>query len=188
MTELIFLPFIKVSVFSYIAFFAFCLCYDIRTAAAVFLSVAIHETGHIIFILIFGDRINEIKVDPFGLTIKRYGKVRSCVHNVIIYLAGPLFSFILSAVCFLSGDTYTAQISLFYGIINLLPIRVFDGGKALTAILQKYIPMKSDQIINRISGTLIFLLWEAAVFIMLKSGNFVSSFFVCIYLFLALFL
>lgn len=182
------MPFIRVSVFSYIAFFAFCLCYDIRTAAAVFLSVAFHETGHIIFILMFGDRISEIRVDPFGLTIKRCGKVRSCVHNVLIYLAGPLFSFILSAVCFLYGDTYTAQISLFYGIINLLPVSVFDGGKALTVILQKHLPLRSDTVIKFISGTLIFLLWETAVFIMLKSGDFVSVFFVCMYLFFALFL
>ena len=181
------MPFIKVSFFSYIVFFIFCMCCDLKTAVSVFISVAVHETGHIVFILLSGDTIREIRIDPFGLTIKRTGSIDSYKMNMIIYLAGPLFNFLLSAVSYLSGHTYISEISLFYGAMNLLPVSGFDGGKVLSLILQKHLPFKYEAVLKAISGSMIFILWTAAVFVMLKSGDFVSLFFVCLYLFFVIF-
>jgi len=180
------MPKIHVSFFSYVALFLILLYFDALTVVSIVLALIVHELGHIVFISAFGGKISLIDVSPFGLTIKRDRSFYHLAKELAVFTSGPLFSIAFFALTLFFGGTLTGQISLLYGLINLLPVKIFDGGKALYAILDHLCPMKANRIMNGINLCFILIIWAMSIFIMMKSGDYVSMFFLSIYLFIAI--
>jgi stage IV sporulation protein FB len=113
---------------------------------AAFVSVLIHELGHTFLMRRYGARASIMLYGFGGLAIPDRGFNR--VQNILVSLAGPalqiglgfavaeLARYILPGVTtlhsFLGAFTY---ISIFWGILNLVPIYPLDGGHVLLHFL-----------------------------------------------------
>ena len=118
-----------------------------------FLSILFHETGHIISIVVFGSKIKEVNLIFGTLQIKR-DLLENLSSEVIISLFGPFVNLLLF-IFFYRIDLEFSLINLVYFIINLIPIKMFDGGDILKIILQKFFKIRIIDIVLRIT-TFIF--------------------------------
>ena len=182
------MPRLKVSFFTFIAIFYLLLYFDRFSLISVLLSITVHEAAHLIFIYAFGCRIESISVTPLGVSIRRKEDSGSLIKELFIYLSGPAVSIIMFFICIAHGDHETGYISLFYGVINLIPVKIFDGGKALDIILFELCPAESGRIMRVINCVFILLIWTVSVFLMIYCGEFFQLFFLSVYLFIKLFI
>lgn len=131
--------------FSLLAFLFFTSTNVVLTYAILF--VVLHELGHVIAMRLKGDAIKRIVLKPFGVAIvKKNNLSLSYQDEMFIYLAGPLFNFILALLCLLlfQGTTIfdfalCSTVNCLLALFNLLPISVLDGGQILKMKwLEKY--------------------------------------------------
>lgn len=97
----------------------------------------IHESAHVIAILIFGGEISSISLSALGGNISRKNtKALSPVMEGVICICAPILN-ILMYFIFICFEKYTlfAQVNLVIGVFNLLPFYSFDGGAFLKIIL-----------------------------------------------------
>ncbi len=114
----------------------------------IFVSVLVHELGHAVTALVFGQRAR-IELVGFGGLTHHNGKQLKPWQNFLVVLNGPLAGFALCFVCYLidralpqTGTVHYALtvavfINLFWTVINLLPVQPLDGGRLLGIVLEK---------------------------------------------------
>ncbi|WP_165912439.1 M50 family metallopeptidase [Effusibacillus lacus] len=113
-----------------------------------FATVLLHELGHVGAALLFGYRVKDITILPFGGVARlEHGSLGwQPRHEAIIALAGPFINFVLLfLVIFLSGigslsdsvSSFLIQINLSLAFFNLLPALPLDGGRILRAALAR---------------------------------------------------
>ncbi len=133
---------INVSIFSLFALVIIFLS-DFSAFTAVFLSaVIIHEFSHVLFLRFFGVKIHRLTFYPFGVDMECDMNSLDYGRELICILSGSLAN-ILSAVLgyFIFAATTSEAVlffvfcNLFLGLCNLLPVSVFDGGRALSLII-----------------------------------------------------
>jgi len=112
------------------------------------ISVIVHELGHAITAMIFGQKAR-IELVGFGGLTHHDGKTLKPWQNFIVVLNGPIAGFLLCAAAFLLYQTVPLQgnlkyavtitvfINLFWTVINLLPVQPLDGGKLMGIVLEK---------------------------------------------------
>jgi stage IV sporulation protein FB len=140
------------------------------------ISVLVHEYGHALTALAFGQQAHIDLVGMGGVT-HREGPHLSLWKEFIIVLNGPAAGFLLFLIAnymrLRLGDhppdtlwTYTILIAtwanLFWTIVNLLPIHPLDGGKLLSIILESIFGMsgvKFSLIISSVLSILIALVF-----------------------------
>jgi Zn-dependent protease len=162
------------------------------------LAAAFHELGHIFCARALGVRIKEMRLDLLGALLDTDGAPISYGAEFMLCAAGPLASFLGFAVanglCIRAGVgeilTYSragedawqyvrffGASSLFLGVLNLLPVSSFDGGRMLSATLSYFFgDTLSSRICDAVSFLSVFTLWSASVYVMLKVGAFLSLF------------
>ncbi len=113
--------------------------------ACVFVSVLIHELGHVLVGRVFGSHGNIVLYSMGGLAIGSSGLDRRW-QRITVYAAGPVADFLLlgaiMAGLYATGVTDRSLpwwgrvalrdliwINLFWGIINLVPVWPLDGGQ-----------------------------------------------------------
>ena len=113
----------------------------------VFLSVLIHEFGHAITAILYGQRV-AIELGAFGGATTRHGPRMGRGKEFLVVLMGPLFGLIVAAFSYFalfyvrSSQLLTAffEIALwanvFWTVINLLPVHPLDGGKLMAITLE----------------------------------------------------
>ncbi len=113
------------------------------------ISVIVHEYGHALSALAFGQQAR-IDLVGFGGVTQREGPKLKLWKEFVIVLCGPLFGFILAIVAYLilgkigekplGMGRYILEIifyvNVFWTIINLLPVQPLDGGHLLSIALQ----------------------------------------------------
>jgi stage IV sporulation protein FB len=117
---------------------------------AVFISVLVHELGHAIFSIFWGQRVR-IELGPFGgATILESKKELAPLKEFMVILMGPLFGFLLAGLSFIfvqisaSASVAFLQnffglltvINIFWSIVNLLPVYPLDGGKIMGVLFE----------------------------------------------------
>ncbi len=120
----------------------------------IFISVLIHEYGHALTALLFGQKPRIELVALGGLTYHD-GQQLSFLKQFFIVLDGPLFGFMLYVVSALllqipslaqgmSGSILSliSVVNLFWTIVNLLPVFPLDGGQLLRIILERIFGFK----------------------------------------------
>ncbi len=120
----------------------------------------IHESGHLLLMLFFGDRINYIELGIFGMRIEKEGTVLSYKKEALIAMGGILLNFIcvlLSLTGFFLTEKEAfaafAVVNGFVALINMLPVRILDFGRCLKCLLnEKYSEEKSDRIMMLLSA------------------------------------
>lgn len=136
-------------------------------AVVIFFSVLIHEYGHALTAIAFGQTAHIELVGLGGVTV-RHGPRQKLWKEFIIVLNGPLAGFMIYVIAsqfryVLEGDApdllkYTIFITmianLFWTIVNLLPIHPLDGGKLLSIILESIFGMAGVRAALLISSVL----------------------------------
>jgi stage IV sporulation protein FB len=118
--------------------------------ACVFISILIHELGHVFAGRLFGSHGHIVLYSFGGLAIGS-SALRNRWQRIAVYFAGPLAGFILFGLVawwqsylnphalapLLSSALYDLWvINLFWGIINLLPVWPLDGGQASRDLME----------------------------------------------------
>ncbi len=108
-----------------------------NTAALALCAAAIHEGGHLLCMLAFGERARKIHIAPFGFGITRTG-MGSYRREMCIALAGPAANLLAAAVlicvmlcCNKRGLFKAAVVNISLAVFNLLPIEPLDLGRAV---------------------------------------------------------
>lgn len=162
---------------------------------AALLAAAIHELGHVLAAQLLNIPLCEMKLGIFGASLSLSDSFLSYKKEIILAAAGPLTNIacvLLSIFLFdIQNDFFELFISssLFLGILNLLPILDFDGGRILLCLLSlKISPDAAHQILKISSFILIFTLWALSVYLLLKLSSSLSLFIFSISLFAKLFI
>jgi Zn-dependent protease len=128
--------------------------------ACVFVSVLVHELGHVLVGRLFGSN-GEIVLYSFGGLAIGSSRLRSRWQRIAVYLAGPLAGFALFLIAYLVSRNAGGEglsplarealwslfiINLFWGVVNLLPIWPLDGGQVSRDLLDGLLPGKGVRI------------------------------------------
>lgn len=126
----------------------------------IFISVLVHEYGHALTAIFFGQRAQIDLVAMGGVTQRHGGKLKLW-QDFIVVLNGPLAGLCLGLLAFFlrrkyitPGSTSIAAYSLqvifyvniFWTIVNLLPVQPLDGGKLLGIVLESLFGVRGIKI------------------------------------------
>ena len=150
---------------------------------AALLAAFLHELGHILIAKLLKIELKELSLGLFGAGLMTSNRLLSFNEEILLCIAGPA----INLICFFimnffklsdsSFGNYFAISSLFLGILNLLPISDFDGGRILSAILGKVMPPKKIfMIMKLLSFLLIFSLWAFSLYLILRVAFSLSLF------------
>ena len=156
----------------------------------------LHELGHIAVAFLCSIRLRECKIGIYGAGLMPDSGLYSYRKECLLCLAGPLFNLLCgtlgalllwdSDLPFLHAFTLT---SFSLGILNLLPIRDFDGGRVLYALLCCRLPPDSaGRLLSGFSFCCVLTLWMLSVYLLLRFSSSLSLFVFSVSLFCRIFI
>ncbi len=159
------------------------LCDRSGIALVSLLAAALHEVGHLIAAKCLQIPLQSLRLDLLGARIDVHGRILSYGEEWLLSMSGPLASLLFSLIgSFFWSHSKLATVfscaSLLLGILNLLPIQTFDGGRMLEcALLQFSTPQKAGAILKGCTFFFLWLLWAFSVYLMIKIADGISLFF-----------
>ena len=162
--------------------------YDSSLSVTVcFLSVIIHESGHLAVMRLFGIRPERIRLRLFDFAIiDRSKTLLSFAQELAVISAGVTANLLTAGIClFIPGDTASKLVSadLTLALFNALPIGSLDGGQALSLILCRYLNIEKALLAADIISVLTLIPLTAFGFLVLmKTGYNFSVLLAAIYL------
>ena len=162
---------------------------------AALIAATIHELGHIVIAKICNIELGELKLGIFGASLTPKTMLCSYKKEILLCLAGPLAN-LISAFLFEQFTSNPSDFgglfisaSLFLGLLNLLPIYEFDGGRILFCLLSSHLSLRAaTRTVKAISFVLIFSLWCLSVYLLLRLSSSLSLFIFSLTLFSKIFL
>ena len=154
---------------------------DIGGLAVILSAAAIHELGHLAAAGALKIPLKRITIDIFGALIEVDDSRCAYSHEAILSLSGPIFNLISALIALylhMGTDVRLFVVSsFFFAIINLLPIRGFDGGRALACILLTRLPLRwASGIISLLSFFCLVILWSISVYFIMRTASYLSLF------------
>lgn len=147
-------------------------------SAVALLCCIIHEAGHIICLLAFGEKPKKIELSFYGIKLERTELPRiKSIDEIAVYASGPAANFVLSALLFVAADKLpnlktAALISLCVGLFNLIPCRPLDGGNILFALLCRAAEQeRAEKICGIVSLCLLVPMAVFGIGVLINSGN-----------------
>lgn len=138
----------------------------------------IHETAHIVCLLIQGEKPALIELSYYGIKLERKPVSGvTGISDILVYSAGPAVNILFAAVLFSfypeSEKIRTAAaISLCTGLFNLLPCRPLDGGNILYAVLcRNTTEEKAERICFTVICAVLLPMTSAGFIVFLRYGN-----------------
>lgn len=173
---------VKISFFAAVMLFALVIGHSYISLAAI-IAAALHELGHITAGRLCNTPLSELKLGIFGASLSTSREISSYKAEITVALAGPAVNFIFAAFMLLFrshlgdfGQMFLAS-SLFLGLLNLLPISDFDGGRALFCFIAMKGSLSCAQRLLKISSFFfVFALWSLSVYLILRLGASLSLF------------
>ena len=144
--------------------------------ALTLLSAFLHECGHLAAARGMGLTPREVRLDLLGARMEISGRVLSYGEEFLLAAAGPLTSLLLSLAAvplwrYGAARSFSA-VSLLLGLLNLLPIRTFDGGRMLEVTLAAGIgTVWASRALRLCSFCSLLLLWLVAVYLLLRAAD-----------------
>ena len=162
---------------------------DLIECAVILLAALIHEIGHIFAAYVLGIKITGFGIDLIGASITTAG-LGSYRDEIILAGAGPLANLIGIAAFYplyryhdIHNCSLASYFYLFCGaclclmIINLLPVKGFDGGRILHASLAHFWgPSITDRICDALTIISIGLIWIMSIYLILRFQSALSLF------------
>jgi len=159
---------VNVSVFTAVA--ALCLFYaDFSVyTLIIFGCILIHELSHIVTLKLCGGKIQKINVYPFGIDMICDMNSLSYTKELYVVLSGGVSNLLCAfLVHVFAGISHSAPVcffiyaNLFFGIGNLIPLPVFDGGRALHIIINRFILPDKAYYVEKWADFFAFILFFA---------------------------
>ena len=185
---------IKIGFFAVLLFLSLFFSHPLFSFAAMFAAL-LHELGHLLAARICGIRMKEFSLNLFGAGLTPVDSLYSYFDEIILCLGGPLANLFFGSALLLlpihSSDFFHFFIfsSFAYGFLNLLPIKAFDGGRILRALLLYFLPLRpTETLLSLLSFICIFGLWSLSVYLLLRTASSLSLFVFSLSLFSRFFL
>ncbi len=176
---------IRVSFFGILIFLSLIVTRSYVSLVAM-LAAAIHEAAHIFAARLCKIKIEELRLDIFGAALKTKKQLSSYWSEILLALSGPMSNMICAVLVFVlfGGDvtendfvSMFLSASLFLGMLNLLPIKDFDGGRVVYCFFEwKFSPYVASKIQRILSFFTVFALWLFSVYLLLRLGTSLSLF------------
>ncbi len=134
----------------------------------------IHELGHIVCLLLLGEKPKSLTLSFYGIKLERSGEYWGRARETAVYASGPAFNFLFALFMLPFGEkTKNAMmLSLLIGAFNLVPCRPLDGGNLLFLWLGgRMSEEKADKICFAISCIIVAPLAAAGMAVFTKTGN-----------------
>lgn len=145
-------------------------------------AATIHELGHIAASKLLGINLSHLKLDVLGARLTTRGKLCSYPALVALCIAGPAFNFICFCITLPLTDS-SAWIqefclsSLSLGLLNLIPIEGFDGGRIVHGLLSMLFPLQTvDRVCVVIGFFSLLCMWLLSVWLLLRTGTSLTLF------------
>lgn len=107
----------------------------------IFISLLLHELGHLIAARLTGMRVRSCTIMPYGGELVISNKyIATRKNRIILALGGPIATSLLLLIGMtlsFPGDDLLVRIQVTLLALNLLPVLPFDGGQVLSALLEK---------------------------------------------------
>lgn len=155
------------------------------------LSSFIHESGHLLFMYLFGDSVKRIELSLFGMRIDKRTAVNiSYKKDIAVALGGILFNLVFAVISYITYSISDSEfflilsaINIIIAVVNSFPVSALDFGKALRCFLHLYLSEESAEIISdRISNVFILVFSSFSVLYSVFYGVNISLSAVNIYL------
>ena len=140
-----------------------------------FISMFIHEIGHLITILYYKMKIKKISFKIYGIKIEiDQNKYLNNYQEILILLSGSLSNFATALVIYIFNINLKPLLiaNLIIGSFNLLPVDSLDGGKITNIILFSYLPMSIAYCISSIILIIFTTIFFAINFFTIIYGTF----------------
>ena len=149
---------------------------DAALLACILAAAAAHEAGHGAALLIFKERVSELRVEPWGFEMSCAGTL-SYGKEIVTAAAGPIASLLLAVLLSAAGRYFSAQILYFaagvsfvFGIFNALPVLPLDGGRVLqNALALPLGPFAAERAVCVTSCVVIFVLLAGGMALLIKT-------------------
>jgi len=153
----------------------------------------LHECGHLLAARLLRIPLGGFRLSFLGARLEVSGRVMSYGEEWLLCAAGPFVS--LCAAALVAPLWQYAEVarafscaSLVLGLLNLLPIRSFDGGRMLSCALARFCGTRAAERGEALcSFFFLFLLWATAVYFLLRAGDGLALFCFSLALFLRFF-
>ncbi len=146
-------------------------------AFVIFVSLIVHEMGHALTAVAFGQRAS-IDLVGFGGVTRRQGPPLKPLKEFIIVFNGPLAGFLLGLACLIIFNYFGKQLpvlvqntlqvgyfaNFFWTVLNLVPVHPLDGGQLLRITLEGFFGLrglKTALFISFLVGVILSLLFFA---------------------------
>ncbi len=158
-----------------------------------FVAALLHEMGHLLVMFVCRQPLKQITVLPFGVDIKKAPYISSYKADIAVSSAGIIVNIIMIVLCKTFPESlaveYFKQSNIVLFGINVLPIKTLDGGQILEKLLLLFLPPDTvEKVMSICSFICIFLVGSLAVWVLFYSGYNFTLLFMCMYLFVGLFL
>lgn len=186
---------IKIGFFSVMLFLSLLLSHSYFALSA-FLAVMLHELGHLFAAKFRNIRLRECKISIYGAGLIPESSCFSYKDEIVLCAFGPLVNFLSAIICiplYLSSHNeiiyYFSVSSLSLGVLNILPIKDFDGGRILYSLLCLFNnSIIAEKVLKIISFIFIFSLWCLSIYLLLIANSSLSIFIFSLSLFVKIFI
>ncbi len=173
---------IKISVFLPVFIYLWTVFSGYEAAVSAAAAVLIHETGHLAAGLFSRRGIKSVTLSLFGADIE-YSGVVPYKTDLFIALSGPLASLAAGALLYGYLPVFSG-ISVIYGLMNLIPVPCFDGGRALRSALYSIADVcTAGRICDTVNVVLLLIMYLFSVFLLFYTSFNASLLLICIYVF-----
>ena len=160
-----------------------------NTAVLTLCAAAVHECGHLICMLFFGERPSRIFIAPFGFCITRFSN-SSYRREMLIAFCGPLANLFAALVmllamlfCHAKGLIKPIAVNVALALFNLLPIEPLDCGRAVRCFLMyKLNCVKAEKTAFIIGVVFLVPLCALGFYVLIKSKYNITLLLASIYL------
>ncbi len=144
-------------------------------------AILIHECGHLLATRLCHIKTNGFCVDTLGARLALSRATLSYPKELIICAAGPFANVlsILPLYTFRSNVdiSFFISVSLALALLNLLPVKGFDGGRIFYCLLSLVLPPSAAERLYSLSSFFcLFILWCGSVYMMIRTGADISLF------------
>lgn len=176
---------IRVTPFAAVLVLGLILTDDSGLCLVTLLAAVLHECGHFAAARLLRIPLGDLHLDLLGARLEVRGKLLSYAEEWILCAAGPMISLICAAIGGMFWGIEPISVaairfscaSLVLGVLNLMPIRTFDGGRMLEVTLLSFFGERVvESVMRTFSFLLLFLLWAVAVYFLLRAGDGLSLF------------
>ncbi len=168
---------IIINVQIFVIILIFILTKQVKIYSILMLFALLHEITHMITGIILKLRPRELKINPFGISVRFEAYDKSELKKILIAISGPALNIVLAVIFnILKIETETRYLMVYanviLGIFNLLPIYPLDGGRIMKSILKmKYGWEKAEDKTNQVANLIIILLTVASSILILIYKN-----------------